>query len=175
MATLDVDATAVTGSWLRHVPAGVDPAQRPNPPGDNRWQHGHVGDALHLADSEAGVWAEWYRHLAEAGVPPTVAMPRELWRYRVSALRVADLSDAARLDRVGLPLPRPGRRGWGAFQDVGDQLHREGWSGLVAPSAARPASRVLAVFVQDSAPLELTAVKQSHVTLPPAPPTGMQT
>lgn len=176
MVALDVDATTVVGPWFRHVPSGVDPGQRPEPAGDNRWQHGRVVDAIYLADSTACAWAEWYRHLAEAGVPPTVAMPRDLWRYEVAPLGVADLSDAGRLARVGLPLPRPGRRGWGAFQELGEQLHREDWLGLLAPSAARPASRVLALFLHEAgAPPELTAIEQTHVTHPPAPPTGMHT
>lgn len=53
------------------MPAGVDPAQCPDPPGDNRWQRGHVVDPLYLADSPACTWAQWYRHLAEAAMPPT--------------------------------------------------------------------------------------------------------
>ncbi len=176
MAALDVDATSVAGSWYRHVPAGIDPARRPQPVGDNRWQRGRVIDAIYLADSAACAWAEWYRHLAEAGVPPNVAMPRDLWRYEVAPLQVADLSSADRLARVGLPLPRPGRRGWSAFQEVGEQLYREGWLGLLTPSAARPASQVVAIFLRDAvAPPELTAVEQTHVTQPPAPPTGMRT
>ncbi|MGH9065996.1 MAG: RES family NAD+ phosphorylase [Acidimicrobiales bacterium] len=173
---IEVDSTIVEGRWLRHVPAGVDPARRPDPPGDNRWQHGRAVDALYLADSASCAWAEWYRHLAEAGMPPHVSLPRDLWSYDVSSLAVADLSDPDRLARVGLGRPRPGRRSWPAFQAVGEQLARQGWRGLLVPSAARPASSVLVVFLLETMiPAELVADSYRRVTEPPAPPTGMRT
>ncbi|MHB8294695.1 MAG: hypothetical protein ACYDH5_08750, partial [Acidimicrobiales bacterium] len=76
---------------------------------------------MYLAEAEACVWAEWYRHLAEAAIPPGNALPRDLWRYRITGLEVADLSDAARLARAGLSVPRPGRQGWPPYQAVGEQ------------------------------------------------------
>ncbi|MDA8282834.1 MAG: hypothetical protein M0Z42_05935 [Actinomycetota bacterium] len=42
----------------------------------------------------ACVWAEWYRHLAEAAIPPASALPRDLWWHQITDLQVADLSDA---------------------------------------------------------------------------------
>lgn len=173
---LDVGTAIVEGQWWRHVPAGVGPARRPEPPGDNRWQHGHVVDALYLVDNEAGAWAEWYRHLAEAAMPPHVALPRDLWCYDVAPLEVADLSNASRLARVGLAIPQPGRRSWPPYQAVGEQLWREGWRGLVAPSAARPKSRVLVVYLKRGAvPAEVAPAASKRVTEAPVPPTGMQT
>ena len=83
---LDVELTTVRGRWLRHTPAGVDPALRPVPADDNRWQRGTFVDALYLCDEVACVWAEWYRHLAERGIPPQMALPRDLWSYGVDAL-----------------------------------------------------------------------------------------
>lgn len=158
------------------MPAGVDPTGRPDPAGDSRWQRGHVIDALYLADSAACAWAEWYRHLAEASIPPNFALPRDLWRYRLQSMQVADLSRQGRLRRVGLATPRPGRRGWPSFQAVGEQLYEEGWPGLVAPSAARPGSRVLVIFLSvGTVPAELVADGYTRIAEPPAPPTGMQT
>lgn len=173
---LDIDPTTVQGPWVRHVPAGVDPARRPDPPADSRWQRGRIIDALYLAESASCAWAEWYRHLAEASIPPTYAMPRDLWRYQVRSLEVADLSDATRLERVGLAPPLPGRRSSAFFQALGEQLHNEGWQGLLAPSAARPISCVLVVFVLDGTlPVELMAAGYTRIAEPPAPPTGMET
>jgi hypothetical protein len=83
------------------------------------------------------VWAEWYRHLAEQAVPPLVQMPRDLWTWALD-VEVADLSTVERLAAVGLPLPQPGQRTWPAFQRVGERLWKDGWPGLLAPSAARP-------------------------------------
>lgn len=149
---------------------------RPQPPGDNRWQRGHVVDALYLASDEATMWAEWYRQLAERGVPPLRQLPRDVWRYRVETLQVADLTTPERLACVGSAPPMPGRKAWPAYQDVGEALWRDGWSGLLAPSAARPAGVVLCLFIDD--PLTLPAEPVPPPTLvsePPAPPTGMRT
>ena len=172
----DVEGRRVTGFWLRHQPAGGLPLARRDPPPDSRWQRGAIVDALYLADSEATTWAEWYRHLAELGLPPAMAMPRDLWRWRVDA-EVADLSRADRLAAVGLPLPRPGRRSWPAFQAVGEALAADGWAGLLAPSAARPDGRTLCLFrgpdgvAAHARPLP----PPRRVDAPPPPPTGMVT
>lgn len=123
------------------------------------------------------MWAEWYRHLAELGVPPRVALPRELWRYELDPLEVVDLSSEDRLARVGLALPTPGRRAWPAFQAAGEQLHANGATGLLAPSAARPQSLVLCLFLRAGAmPSELHLRRPAkRVDDPPTPPTGMRT
>ncbi len=100
--------------------------------------------------------------------------PRDLWRYRVPSLDVADLSTPERLARVGLVPPRPGRRGWPAFQNVGEALWQERWQRLLAPSAARADGLVLCLFVGDPAVLPAQPVA-ALVTEPPVPPTGMRT
>jgi RES domain-containing protein len=173
---LDVDATAVTGRWVKHAAPGHPPLGRRDVPPDSRWQRGDVVDALYLADEPATAWAEWYRHLAEAGVPPARQMPRERWTWRID-VQVADLSGAARLARVGLRMPSPGRRTWPAFQEVGEQLAREGWRGLLAPSAARPAHLVLCLFRDEDGrvPGAEPVGAPELVRDPPAPPTGMTT
>ena len=162
--------------WLRHIPHEADPRLRPFPPDDNRWQRGRVVDALYLADHELTLWAEWYRHLAERGLPPMFKLPRDVWRYRVAASRVADLTSAAQLRKVGLDVPAPGRETWRPYQSVGEQLWREGWPGLLAPSAARPDGRVLCVFVDDPGAIPVRPIGRPRVVHePPAPPTGMRT
>lgn len=133
-------------------------------------------DALYLADSEETAWAEWYRHLAENGVPPDEQMPRRLWQWQVD-IRVANLSTPGRLARVGLTPPSPGRRTWPTYQAVGEHLWREGWSGLVAPSAARPRGRTLCLFGEAGVRIEgLRPMGRGRLfERPPAPPTGMTT
>jgi len=149
---------------------------RPFPPADNRWQQGSVVDALYLTEDEATLWAEWYRHLAEAGVPPQRALPRDLWRIKVSALRIADLSSAMRLARVDLEPPLPGRRTWLPYQRVGETLWNEGWLGLVSPSAARPEGLVLCLFINEAGSFPVEPIPPPIVVEePPAPPQGMRT
>lgn len=78
-------------------------------------------DALYLADSEATAWAEWYRYLAESGIPPQQMLPTYLWTWQVD-VEVANLQSLARLKRVGLPRPRPDHAGWARFQSVGEAI-----------------------------------------------------
>ena len=171
----DVDPRRVRGRFWRHVPGGGDPLFRPADPPDGRWQRGDVVEALYLADSRETAWAEWYRALAELGLPPHRTLPRDLWAFRVSAT-VADLSSPELLASVGLAAPRPGRTQWPAYQRVGEQLAAEGWRGLVAPSAARPEGRVLCLFRGDGPLRGATPVPPpEQFTEPPAPPRGMTT
>ena len=102
---LDVGSLDVVGIWMRHTSHGRDPRVRPARPPDNRWQRGPVVDALYLADGEDTLWAEWYRSLAELGIPPLHQLPRDVWRYRLRGVEVADLSNGRRLARVGLEPP----------------------------------------------------------------------
>jgi hypothetical protein len=173
---LDVDRTAISGVWYRHIPAGVDVYYQPADASDNRWQRGSTIDALYFADSEQTAWAEWYRYLAEAGLPPQQGLPRDLWRREIALQKVADLRDDERLTRVELPALRPIRLQWPTFQLVGEQLHHEGWPGLVSASAARPQGLTLCVFRHArGVPGTRPVPPPTTVTDPPAVPTGMRT
>ena len=173
--TTDVAATVVRGLWVKHTYPGSPPLPEREPAPDNRWQRGDIIDALYLADSEDTTWAEWYRHLAERMIPPLAQMPRELWTWRVN-VEVADLSTTERLATAGLPLPTPGRSSWPTFQPVGERLWKEGWLGLLAPSAARPEGRILCLFRDKNGIRGADPVPQPHrIAEPPPPPTGLQT
>jgi hypothetical protein len=130
---------------------------------------------LYLAEDVATMWAEWYRHLAERGMPPLRRLPRDVWRYRVASIAVANLGDVDRLRDVGLDMPTPGRATWPPYQAVGEQLWREGWPGLVASSAARPEGRVLCLFIDRDAIPARPLRRPRVVAEPPVPPTGMRT
>lgn len=173
---MDVDSIALAGIWFRQIPAGGDPLYRPADPADYRWQRGTVVDALYFADSEATAWAEWYRALAEAALPPRHALPRALWRWQIDLPRVADLRAESQRKRVGLPAIRPTRRQWPAFQAVGEGLHRDGWGALVSASAARPEGRTLCLFRTARVVAGATPIPPPQVINdPPVVPTGLQT
>jgi hypothetical protein len=161
---------AVAGIWYRQIPAGADPLARPPDPPDGRWQRASVIGAIYFADTPETVWAEWYRALAEAAIPPAMALPRDLWRWEIDLPRVAD---ATRLD---LPPLAPSRRQWPRFQAAGEQVFADGWPALVSPSAARPQGRVLCVFrAARAVPGATPLPPPERVGDPPVVPTGLRT
>ncbi len=166
----------VAGTWWRQIPGGGDVHYRPEHAADGRWQRGSVVEALYFADEPDTAWAEWYRFLAEAAIPPQAALPRDLWCWNVDAHAVADLSDEGRLERAGLPVPAPGRALWPAFQAVGEAVYADGYAGLIAPSAARPANLILCLFrEQRIVPGTEPAPPPEHHEFPPLVPTGLTT
>lgn len=172
---VDIATVRLAGRWWRQLPAGLDPVRRPDPPRDARWQRGEVVDAVYLADSPETAWAEWYRWLAESGLPPRAGLPRDLWRVEVELDGVAGLRSAGALAAIDLGAPRAARREWPTFQRVGERLHRQGRPALVAPSAARADGVVLCVFWP--APEDALVDHRSHerVTEAPEVPRGLRT
>jgi RES domain-containing protein len=174
---MEVEWIGVHGSWWRQIPGGGDVHYEPEEPADGRWQQGEIVEALYFADSPETAWAEWYRFLSEAGMPPERGLPRDLWEWRIEVEEIADLSDASKLEDIGLPPPLPGRMQWPAYQLRGMQLWREGCRGIVAPSAARPElGLVLCLFrskrVEDGTePLP----PPKHYPVPPLVPRGLRT
>lgn len=133
-------------------------------------------DALYFADAESTVWAEWYRFLAEAGVPPRQGLPRDLWEWEISLPKVADLADDVRLARIGLPALNPSRTQWPTFQPKGEALFKAGYPALICASAARPAGRVLCVFRTARQVAGTVPVPPPRtVDDPPVVPPGMRT
>ncbi len=173
---MSIGAIDVDGVWWRQVPRGGDPLFRGDPPSDGRWQRGEVVGGIYFADSEETAWAEWYRALAEFAIPPDRQMPRDLWRWQLDIEGVADLSTEDALKRVGLSLPRPTQSEWSAFQEVGEQLWRDGHRGVLAPSASRPSHVVLCLF-RDAEELAGAEPLRPPMTYrrAPAPPSGLTT
>jgi len=172
---LPVAARPVEGIWVRHVPHRAELLGRASVPADGRWQRGDVVPGLYLADSIETATAEWHRSLAEWGLAPQDHVPYDHHEWRLDLL-LADLSDLDLLRGVELPAPMPDRRTWPAFQRVGEQLWREGWAGLIAPSAARPQALIACVFAGSRWPPDgCEPIKASTVVGVPPPPRGMRT
>lgn len=127
---------------------------RSEPPPDGRWQRGSEVAGFYLADSRETAWAEWHRQIDELAVRPEGQLPRDLWRFEVALDAIADLRGEAQLARVGLALPLPRRRGWPAFQKIGEQLYTEGWKGVRASSAARPGNGEILCLFRETAKVD---------------------
>ncbi len=93
-------------------------------PTDGRWQRAATVRGLYLADEAATAVAEWYRRLAELGLPPEHSVPDDHHVWRVD-LMLADLSTRDRLAAIRLSPPQPARRTWPAFQQLGEDLWRD--------------------------------------------------
>lgn len=156
------------------MPHEADLLGRASLPTDGRWQRGAVVGGLYLADASETVTAEWYRVLAELGLSPQESVPYDQHRWEVD-LELADLSDGERLRAVGLDMPRPSRRTWHSYQEVGERCWREGWPGLIAPSAARPESLIVCVFTHAWPPAKCTPLDAHTVSAVPPPPRGLRT
>lgn len=131
---------------------------------------------FYLADSEATVWAEWYRNTSELGVPPTTRLPRDTWKIAVDATDIGDLSDMATLALHGIAELRPSRIQWPVTQPVGETYYRNGYRGILTPSAAHVGGQVLTIFRPLPAMPGLTAkAPPTEYTELPALPTGLRT
>lgn len=144
----------VAGTWWRITRADSDPLFWSTEPADGRWQRGRIVRALYLGDTEATVWAEWYRHTSEAGVPPQQRLPRAIWRIDVDVDGIADLTAPGVLAGEGITRLDPTRRQWPKTQPIGESYWREGARGVLAPAAAREGGTVLAIFRPKNGPTE---------------------
>ena len=172
---MDVDAIAVGGEWIRHAPHRSSLLGRAEEATDGRWQRGAIVRGLYLADEPATAIAEWYRRLAELGLPPEHSVPHDHHLWKID-LDLANLSNSERLAALGLSTPQPSRRTWPAFQHVGELLWQAGWAGVLAPSAARPRSLIACVFHAGSwPPPACQPVRVNQIAAVPPPPTGMTT
>jgi hypothetical protein len=72
-------------------------------------------------------------------------------------------------------LAQPGGRTWPPYQRVGETLWREGWTGLLTRSAARPHALVVCFLADDWPPAGCTPVCGIEINEVPSPPTGMRT
>jgi RES domain-containing protein len=140
-------------------------------PADGRWQRGSVSRAIYLGADEPTVWAEWYRHTAEAGVPPDHQLPRAIWRVEVDLDDVADLTAPGVLAAHGIARLDPTRRQWPLTQPIGEAYRADGARAILAPSAAHRGGRVLAVFRRTRVVRGVSAVPppRRHEDLPPLP------
>jgi hypothetical protein len=169
-----IDVVRISGEWIRHAPHRSDLLGRSAEAIDGRWQRGGIVRRLYLAAEPATAIAEWYRWLAERGLPPTHAIPHDHHAWELD-IELADLRATNQLKALGLNVPIPGRRTWPPYQPVGERLWRDGWAGLITRSAARADAFVVCVFAAQWPPPGCAPTRAIEITDVPAPPSGMTT
>ena len=121
------------GTWFRITRAGSDPFFWTDEPADGRWQRGSVVRAIYLGDDEATVWAEWFRHTAEAGrgvtSAPWRAHDRRHVEVGVAQRLVGEIDDPFLVQRakhhaqLELPHARPLREAVRITEPVDERDH----------------------------------------------------
>jgi hypothetical protein len=171
VAAINVAWVPVQGIWVRQTIPGRTGTEASA--SDARWQRAAT-PAAYFGDGEETVWAEFYRALAERGVAPQDALPRDLHHILVRLDRVADLRTERSRRALGLPRIRPTSRQWPAFQRVGEALADQRAQGILYSSSARTRSACLCVFEPGLAGLRVEG-DPVRVIAPPPPPRGLRT
>jgi len=110
------------------------------------------------------------------GVPPAQRLPADTWRLRVHVSDIGDLTDPATLATHGIRELRPTRRQWPRTQLIGEAYYREGYRGILTPSAAHAPGRVLTIFRPlPKVPGVRAVPPPNHYTELPPLPTGLRT
>ncbi len=99
----------------------------------------------YASDQEQAAWAELFRHFVDAGIDPA-EVRRRIGKVRIEDLGVLDLTSAQVVSAVGLDADDLIGDGDGACQAVAAAAVQAGFGGILAPSAALPGRRTLAVF-----------------------------
>jgi len=172
---VDVDTVAVHGERIRHAPHRSSLLGRAAEPTDGRRQRGEIVRGLYLADEPATAIAEWYRLLAERGLPPARAIPHDHHFWELE-LQLADLRTPERLARLNLKRPGlDGERGH-RFRRLASSCSATGFAGILAPSAARPQALISCIFDLGAWPPDgCRPIKAIEINEAPAPPTRMTT
>jgi hypothetical protein len=158
--------------WWRHCYLPSDPrAQDPlyvSAATPSRWQT--AGGTLYLGDRATTVWCEYLRNTPRQveSADPTAGIglasesevralarealavvPRGLWRVRVDLDRVVNFTSSAgraALIRAGVDLQELTTDDYGLCPDIAAAYTRFDWQAILAPSAALPEGRCVAVF-----------------------------
>jgi RES domain-containing protein len=117
----------------------------------------------YAALSERAAWAELFRHQTSEELSPLEIL-RRVSRARVRGLRVLDLTDAAVLATIGIARAALVSNDLRRCQAIAEWAQREGYEGILAPSAALDGEVILAVFAPA---LSKVTEEHSRVQRPP--------
>ena len=118
----------------------------------------------YASSSEAGAWAELFRHHEAGGIAPSEVI-RRIGRARVRKLRVLDLTNPRVREAFGVSEAELTSDDLGECQRIADYARDAGYDGVLGPSAALAGNHTIAVFASG---MRNIAAGRSHVGKPPS-------
>lgn len=114
--------------------------------GPGRYHRAGEDGVWYASWSMRASWCESFRHFPDAGVDP-FEIRRRAGRAQVAGARVLDLTDPATRSALGLLEGDLTGDDYVLCQAVADAARAAGLDGLLAPAAALPGARTLALFL----------------------------
>lgn len=136
----------------------ADPARFPG-----RYHRAGGPGVWYASKSERGAWAELFRHWEFEDVSP-FEVRRRVGRARANDLEVLDLCDPDVQDQLGLSKDQLIDDDLFVCQAIAEGARQAGFDAILAPSAALPGERTLAVF---SSALHKVEAEHSRIQRPP--------
>lgn len=129
-----------------------------------RWNQRDGSETIYLAHPEDACKAELHR-LLDNQASGRIVFPRVIHTISVDLSNTLDLTDAAKLNEVGLRVSDIADAQWSKCQDVGEAAATLGFQAVVAPSATNEGI-VLAVFKEAVDPNQLVVLDTTDVLQP---------
>ncbi len=146
------------GQTRRALTSFADPAVT-----DGRYHHGGGPGVWYASDQEQGAWAELLRHFVDEGIDP-FEVRRRVGAVDVNGLAVLDLTDPAVCASLGVTEADLTGDDYSKSQAIADKAFAVGFGGVLAPAAALPGRRTLAMFTTGQGDI---AEVSSRVRRPP--------
>jgi RES domain-containing protein len=112
---------------------------------DGRYHQAAGPGVWYASDQEQAAWAELFRHFLDAGVDP-FEVRRRTGKVDVANLEVLDLTDPGVRAALGVEQDDLVGDEYTKTQQIAQAAASAGFGGILAPSAALPGRRTLAVF-----------------------------
>lgn len=134
-------------------------------PADTFGRYHRIGGVgvWYASDQEQAAWAEWFRHFVGDGIDPNETV-RRVGHADITELVVLDLTDQSVRDLLGITEAELVGDDYSITQEIAEAARSAGFDGLLAPSAALPGRRTLAVFAPG---VSSRALGPSNVRRPP--------
>lgn len=145
------------GSSRRPLTACADPALGPG-----RYHRTGEPGVWYGSNQEQAAWAELFRHFTDHGVDP-FEIRRRVGRVSV-AVEVLDLTDATVRAHLGIEEADLVDDDYSTTQDIAAAARAAGFDAVLAPAAALPGRRTLAVFAHA---VSSVRAERSEVRQPP--------